>query len=39
MVEQSSEERFEMKEEMECAFTPKRFQYLRRSDRGHPALR
>jgi hypothetical protein len=39
MTEQSSEERVERKEEVECALTPERFRYLRRSDRGHPALR
>jgi hypothetical protein len=38
MAEQSSEERVEMKEEVECALTPGRFQYLRRSDRGRPTL-
>jgi hypothetical protein len=39
MTEQSSEERVERKEEVECALTPERFQYLMRSNRGHPALR
>jgi hypothetical protein len=38
MTEQSSEERVEGKEEVECALTPERFQYLMRRDRGHPAL-
>jgi hypothetical protein len=39
MAGQSSEEGVETKEEVECALTPERFQYLKRSDRGHPALR
>jgi hypothetical protein len=39
MTKQSSEERVERKEEVECALTPERFQYLMRSDRGHPTLR
>jgi hypothetical protein len=39
MAGQCSEERDEMKEEVECALTSERFQYLKRSNRGHPVLR
>jgi hypothetical protein len=39
MAGQCSEERDEIKEEVECALTSEHFQYLKRSNRGHPALR
>jgi hypothetical protein len=34
MAGQNSEEKVEVKEEVECTLNPERSQYLRRSDRG-----
>jgi hypothetical protein len=38
MAGKNSEERVEVEEEVECALTPERPQYLRKNDRGHPTF-